>query len=581
MATNRYISQNVRSEQNLYEDLIIESIQFYGQDVYYLPREIINLDSVFLDDIPSRFSDSYKVEMYVENTDGFGGEGDLFTKFGIELRDQATFIVARKRWKNLIGDYLETQKFRPREGDLLFMPMSQSIFQIMRVETESPFYQLSDLPTFRLQCELFEYSDEDFDTDISGIDLVEQESAFKYKLIMEELTTSAAQLTTEIDYSGKVTDLNIISPGYGYVDPPIATIAEVDGGFSVFGNSSLDVQKGRGEDGVYSSTGSNGSIEFFQYTDTLPITGTQSIWFTSGGDNSLGLAKKLLVGISENGYIGYSSYDNVGYSTINITSASIDVGQWQHVAFFFEGTTLKIYINGVIADTITMSNASDIISADGFAVGANAARSIDGITWTTFAGHIDEYRAQVGDFATLLTPRLDIAAVAFTSAAAFTVPLAEFVADANTVYLNHWNGESAEVTLDVSVGAVTGGDITEQGYLYNVEPLVTVAPPVTGGAFYTNQVLTQTNHDYIMKGEVTSWNSETKELEIAHTGATDGKFHTWVTQGAPIISDTANWIAASVSEVQDIQIDSQNQTFDDFATDFLDFTESNPFGDPV
>ena len=182
MATNRYISQAHRPEQNLYEDLIIESIQFYGQDVYYLPREIVNKDQIFLDDVPSRFSDSYKIEMYVENTGGFDGEGDMFTKFGIELRDQATFIVARKRWRNLIGDYLEAQKFRPREGDLIFLPMSQSIFQIMKVETETPFYQLSQLPTFRLQCELFEYSDEDFDTGIDGIDVVEAESAFKYKL---------------------------------------------------------------------------------------------------------------------------------------------------------------------------------------------------------------------------------------------------------------------------------------------------------------------------------------------------------------------------------------------------------------
>ena len=185
MATNPYFKYGVRSEQNMYEDITIEALQMYGQDVYYLPREIVNKDTVFLDDVPSRFSSSYKVEMYIENTEGFGGEGDLFTKFGVELRDQATFVVARKRWQQLIGSRLTEKNFRPREGDLIYLPLSQSIFQIERVETETPFYQLEQLPTFRMTCELFEYSDEDFDTNIASIDEVEYESAFQYKLTLD------------------------------------------------------------------------------------------------------------------------------------------------------------------------------------------------------------------------------------------------------------------------------------------------------------------------------------------------------------------------------------------------------------
>jgi hypothetical protein len=185
MATNPYFKYGVRSEQNMFEDITIEALQMYGQDVYYLPREIVNKDTVFLDDVPSRFSSSYKVEMYIENAEGFGGEGDLFTKFGVELRDQATFVVARKRWQQLIGSKLTEKNFRPREGDLIYLPLSQSIFQIERVETETPFYQLEQLPTFRMTCELFEYSDEDFDTNIRSIDVVEAEGAFQYKLTLD------------------------------------------------------------------------------------------------------------------------------------------------------------------------------------------------------------------------------------------------------------------------------------------------------------------------------------------------------------------------------------------------------------
>jgi len=157
----------------------------YGQDVYYLPREIVNKDKLFLDDVPSTFSDAYKIEMYIENTEAFEGEGDLFTKFGIELRDQANFIVSRLRWTQLIGRRLTEKNFRPREGDLIYLTLSESAFEIKKVETETPFYQLSQLPTFRMQCELFEYSGEDFDTGVETIQDIEQENSFKYFLAMD------------------------------------------------------------------------------------------------------------------------------------------------------------------------------------------------------------------------------------------------------------------------------------------------------------------------------------------------------------------------------------------------------------
>jgi hypothetical protein len=212
MATNPYFKQGVRSEQNMYEDIIIEALKMYGQDVYYLPREIVNKDKVFLDDVPSRFGSAYKVEMYIENTEAFDGEGDLFTKFGIELRDQANFIVSRKRWKQLVGSRLDSQNFRPREGDLIYLTLSNSIFQIQKVETETPFYQLSNLPTFRMTCELFEYNDEDFDTEIASIDVIEYEGAFQYALTMDSASSgytvgeTITQVHTGYNMEGEVTD---------------------------------------------------------------------------------------------------------------------------------------------------------------------------------------------------------------------------------------------------------------------------------------------------------------------------------------------------------------------------------------
>ena len=182
---NPHFSQSVRSEQNLYEDIIIESLKIYGQDVYYLPRDLVGEDRIFGDDVPSRFNSSYKIEMYVENTEGFDGEGDLFTRFGVEIRDEATFVVSRRRWRNTVSRYdNEITGERPREGDLIYLPLSKSLFQINHVEHEQPFYQLSNLPTYKMRCQLFEYNDEDLDTGVEDIDKIEQDHAYTYILTL-------------------------------------------------------------------------------------------------------------------------------------------------------------------------------------------------------------------------------------------------------------------------------------------------------------------------------------------------------------------------------------------------------------
>lgn len=174
MTRNPYFPNKVQSEQDLYEDLIIESIQIYGQDCYYLPRTIVNYDTILGDDIPSKFSSAYIVEMYIENIDGFSGEGNLFQKFGIEIRDQATFVVARKRWKEAVSDLDNVLTGDlPHTGDLIYFPLTKSLFQIMHVERESPFYQLSNLNVVKLECELFEYNDEVLDTGVDSIDAIE------------------------------------------------------------------------------------------------------------------------------------------------------------------------------------------------------------------------------------------------------------------------------------------------------------------------------------------------------------------------------------------------------------------------
>jgi hypothetical protein len=197
MARNPYISQTVRSEQDLYENIIIESIKIYGQNVQYMPRTLVSEDKIFGEDAVSRFDDAYTIEMYLENIDGFDGDQDLFTKFGVEIRDRATLHVSRKVWNRIVGSNVTYN--RPNEGDLIYLPLSDQIFEIMRVVDDQPFYQLSNLPTYRMEIELFEYNDEDFDT---GIDAIDEAEALgnRIKLTLAATGSNALNIGENVEY---------------------------------------------------------------------------------------------------------------------------------------------------------------------------------------------------------------------------------------------------------------------------------------------------------------------------------------------------------------------------------------------
>ena len=181
MARSVYFSQAVKSEQNLYEDLVIESLKIYGQDVYYMPRTMVSRDFVLGEDRASKFNDAYMIEAYIESTDGFEGAGDLYSKFGLEVRDEATFVISRRQWEKYIGFWntADIVSPKPLEGDILFLPMTNKFFEITFVEHEQPFYQLSNLPVYKLQCSLYEYNDEDFETGIESIDITQATNAYQ------------------------------------------------------------------------------------------------------------------------------------------------------------------------------------------------------------------------------------------------------------------------------------------------------------------------------------------------------------------------------------------------------------------
>lgn len=172
MATNVYFNNYTNTaEQNLIEDLVIESIRIYGHDIWYCPRTIVAKDDILNEDPLSTYNDSYQVEMYIKNVEGFEGEGDFLSKFNIQIRDEITFTIARKVYQETIGDIENNE--RPLEGDLIFMPLTNKVYVIKFVEHEPVFYQMGSLQMFDVRCELFEYSNEDLNTGVPEIDNLE------------------------------------------------------------------------------------------------------------------------------------------------------------------------------------------------------------------------------------------------------------------------------------------------------------------------------------------------------------------------------------------------------------------------
>ena len=213
MPTNVYFNHAVKSEQDLHEDLVVESLRFYGHACFYLPRTIVDEDEVFGEDTSSKFGDAYQVEMYIENTEGFEGEGDLLSKFGVEVRDQATFILSRRTWQRFISlDGNLAVSTRPQEGDLIYFPLGNQVFEIRFVEHENPFYQLGKLNVFKLQCETFEYSHEEIDVGIAELDNIEDQ--FSYQVTMTLGAGSGdfvvGETVTQTVSSGKTVSGNVV-----------------------------------------------------------------------------------------------------------------------------------------------------------------------------------------------------------------------------------------------------------------------------------------------------------------------------------------------------------------------------------
>jgi len=232
MALNPFFLQGSKGEQGLVQDLVNEQLRMYGIECHYIPRKLVTSSTIMKEVTESKFEQAFPLETYLMNTDGYAGQGDILTKFGVRVTDEATFVISKERFEEAVAPFLEqddeyTLSNRPKEGDLIFFPLGKRMFEIKFVEHERPFYQLQKNYVYQLQCELFEYEDEVIDTNVNSIDKVVQTDGYIARLILSDVgSTATANATLAF---GAVQQIFLQNDGYGYLAAPTVSISTSPG----------------------------------------------------------------------------------------------------------------------------------------------------------------------------------------------------------------------------------------------------------------------------------------------------------------------------------------------------------------
>ena len=237
MALNPFFLQGSQTEQRLVQSLINEQLQIYGVEVTYIPRKFVNKETVLNEIQSSKFDDNFLIEAYVNTYEGYSGQGDIMTKFGVSLRDEVTLTISQERFIDFIAPFMEAVPdseisliTRPREGDLVFFPLGNRLFEVKFVEHENPFYQLGKNYVYELKCELFEYEDEVIDTSIEQIDTVIEDTGFITTLTLAGAGSTATVTSILSQPTGYISNLFLNNDGYGYLTPPSVFITPAPAG---------------------------------------------------------------------------------------------------------------------------------------------------------------------------------------------------------------------------------------------------------------------------------------------------------------------------------------------------------------
>ena len=327
---NPFFLQGSKSEQGLIQDLVNEQLRMYGVEVYYIPRKIATISKVIREVIQSTFDSAYPLEAYVENYEGYDGSVTILSKFGIQATNELTLIISRERFESyiepLIKNYTDILlSTRPKEGDLIYFPLGDRLFEIKYVEHEKPFYQLQKNYVYELRCELFQYEDEDIDTGIDEIDdstdSIGSEGYIEILNLIGAGIASTATATAHI-VSGGVRLIQITNRGEGYTTAPTVAISSAPfGGLTASGIATMI-------SGIIGCDGSKDSLKVqgVQITNAgYGYTVAPGVAFIGGGGS--GVAATTYIGNGVVGVITVTSQGSGYFSAPTITfSAPTGIG---------------------------------------------------------------------------------------------------------------------------------------------------------------------------------------------------------------------------------------------------------------
>ena len=319
MALNPFFLQGSPNEQRLVQELINEQLRIYGVEVVYIPRKFVRRETILREISSSKFDDNFALEAYVNNYDGYSGQGDILTKFGMSLKDDLSLIISKERFEDFIAPFLESESdeeivlsSRPREGDLVYFPLGQRLFEVKFVEHEQPFYQLGKLYVYELKCELFEYEDEVIDTSIDEIDTQVQEEGYITTLSLIGLGRTAT--ATAAIGSGYIREITLNNDGYGYTSIPTIGISSAPSGGTNASAKAITELK-------------SGFYAIKQIVLTNAGTGYTVAPIITIIGNGIGAAATCGIETSQSGVISINLTDNgVGYSTAPLVTIVGNVG---------------------------------------------------------------------------------------------------------------------------------------------------------------------------------------------------------------------------------------------------------------
>jgi len=312
MALNPHFLQGSRGEQRLVQSLINEHLKIYGIEVTFIPRKFVNQSTILEEVTASKFDDNFLIEAYVDNYDGYAGAGDVLTKFGMSLRDEVTLTISKERFEEFIAPFMEADddielSSRPREGDLVFFPLGQRLFEIKFVEHEEPFYQLGSTYVYKLKCELFEYEDEVIDTDIEAIDTQVDDVGYiaDLQLVAVGRTATAQPIINNLA-TGYIDEIFLNNDGSGFSSAPLVSISTSPSSLS--GSNATAV--------AFTTSRANvTSVEKILITNAgFGYTVAPTITFTGGGGT--GVAATCSIKTSGKGVVRYVISDGgIGFGT--------------------------------------------------------------------------------------------------------------------------------------------------------------------------------------------------------------------------------------------------------------------------